>query len=111
MLIECATAIFPYHYAKSYIDVRSCRRLFIFNNVIEISSYQQVVQSIIECAEPKLPEKDASGDPFSPEFHQFVSCCLKKDVRNPNNNILVFFMLTKCCCYISPQSVRLSTRC
>lgn len=41
----------------------------------------QMVQSIIECAEPELPRTDARGEPFSSEFHQFISSCLKKDVR------------------------------
>lgn len=41
----------------------------------------QVVQSIIECPEPELPRADADGEPFTDEFHQFLSCCLKKDVR------------------------------
>ncbi|ETO61795.1 STE/STE7 protein kinase [Phytophthora nicotianae P1976] len=58
VLIECATQTFPYANARSYIDV---------------------VQSIVESPEPSLPEDDANGKPFTPEFHDFIGRCLKKE--------------------------------
>ncbi|KAF4315431.1 hypothetical protein JM18_006123 [Phytophthora kernoviae] len=58
VLIECATRVFPYANARSYIDV---------------------VQSIVESPEPRLPETDTNGEPFTPEFHEFISSCLKKE--------------------------------
>ncbi|KAG3108897.1 hypothetical protein PI124_g11864 [Phytophthora idaei] len=58
VLIECATQTFPYANARSYIDV---------------------VQSIVESPEPSLPEVDANGEPFTPEFHDFIGRCLKKE--------------------------------
>ncbi|KAG2764630.1 hypothetical protein PC129_g12721 [Phytophthora cactorum] len=58
VLIECATLTFPYANARSYIDV---------------------VQSIVESPEPSLPEVDANGEPFTPEFHDFIGRCLKKE--------------------------------
>ncbi|KAL3658422.1 hypothetical protein V7S43_016555 [Phytophthora oleae] len=58
VLIECATQMFPYANARSYIDV---------------------VQSIVESPEPQLPEVDANGEPFSLEFHEFIGRCLKKE--------------------------------
>ncbi|OWZ12986.1 STE/STE7 protein kinase [Phytophthora megakarya] len=58
VLIECATRAFPYANARSYIDV---------------------VQSIVESPEPHLPEVDANGKSFTPEFHEFIRRCLKKE--------------------------------
>ncbi|KAL4157469.1 hypothetical protein PRNP1_006491 [Phytophthora ramorum] len=58
VLIECATQTFPYANARSYIDV---------------------VQSIVESPEPRLPEVDTNGKPFSREFHNFIGQCLKKE--------------------------------
>ncbi|KAF1780951.1 Protein kinase-like domain [Phytophthora cactorum] len=62
VLIECATQTFPYANARSYIDY-----------------HFQVVQSIVESPEPSLPEVDANGEPFTPEFHDFIGRCLKKE--------------------------------
>jgi hypothetical protein len=39
-----------------------------------------VVQSIVESPEPRLPELDGNGDPFTPAFHDFIGRCLKKEV-------------------------------
>eukprot|EP00644_Phytophthora_capsici_P008730 jgi/Phyca11/111485/e_gw1.20.160.1 len=58
VLIECATQMFPYANARSYIDV---------------------VQSIVESPEPQLPKVNANGDSFSLEFHEFIGRCLKKE--------------------------------
>ncbi|KAE8881884.1 hypothetical protein PF005_g11471 [Phytophthora fragariae] len=58
VLIECATQTFPYANARSYIDV---------------------VQSIVESPEPRLPEVDAGGEPFTLEFHEFIGRCMKKE--------------------------------
>ncbi|KAJ8524219.1 hypothetical protein ON010_g16899 [Phytophthora cinnamomi] len=38
-----------------------------------------VVQSIVESPEPRLPEVDADGEAFTPEFHEFIGRCLKKE--------------------------------
>ncbi|KAG7400935.1 Mitogen-activated protein kinase kinase 5 [Phytophthora boehmeriae] len=40
---------------------------------------EEVVQSIVESPEPRLPETDSNGEPFTSEFHKFISLCLKKE--------------------------------
>ncbi|KAJ0409227.1 hypothetical protein P43SY_006724 [Pythium insidiosum] len=59
VLIECATKMFPFRNARSYIDV---------------------VQSIIECTEPELPADTATLS-FTDEFRDFISDCLKKEPK------------------------------
>lgn len=48
---------------------------------IPVFSYLQVVQSIVESPEPGLPDLDSNGEQFTPEFHEFIGRCLKKEVR------------------------------
>lgn len=58
LLIECATAKFPYDTKElSYIDL---------------------VQTILESPAPSLPRK---RDGFTPEFHQFVMQCVRKNPK------------------------------